>query len=129
MPTNIETKTVQAIVKNLPTYFEATGTLASDAQTDVAPTVGGKITAGNFDLGSYVQKGSVLIQLDDRDARIRLEQANATVAQAQSSVNQANAAVEAARANVRQTQSRLGLTEGSAYDIETFSQVRATKKN
>ncbi len=118
----VDVTTAQAIVQNMPTYFEATGSLASDAQTDVAPTVGGKITAVNFDLGSYVQKGSVLIQIDDRDARIRLEQA-----QAQSGVQQAQAQVEAARASVRQTQSRLGLTEVSAFDIETFSQVRATK--
>jgi multidrug efflux pump subunit AcrA (membrane-fusion protein) len=126
-PTIVETTTAQAIVRNLPTYFEATGTLASDAQTDVAPTVGGKITAVNFDIGSYVQKGAVLVQLDDRDARIRLEQANAQVQQAESNVQQAQAQVEAARANVRQTQARLGLTEGSTFDIETFSQVRATK--
>jgi RND family efflux transporter MFP subunit len=126
-PTVVETTTAPAIVRNLPTYFEATGTLASDAQTDVAPTVGGKITAVNFDIGSYVQKGSVLVQLDDRDARIRLEQAQAQVEQAESNVQQAQAQVEAARANVRQTQARLGLTEGSTFDIETFSQVRSTK--
>ena len=126
-PTNIETTTAQAIVQNLPTYFEATGTLASDAQTDVAPTVGGKITAVNFDIGSYVQKGSVLVQLDDRDARIRLEQAQAQVQQAESNVQQAQAQVEATRATVRQNQARLGLTEGSTFDIETFSQVRATQ--
>jgi len=123
----VDVTTAQAIVQNMPTYFEATGSLASDAQTDVAPTVGGKITAVNFDLGSYVQKGAVLIQIDDRDARIRLEQAQAQVQQAKSTVQQAQAQVEAARANVRQTQSRLGITEGSAFDIETFSQVRATK--
>jgi membrane fusion protein (multidrug efflux system) len=126
-PQIVDVTTTRAIVQNMPTYFEATGTLASDAQTDVAPTVGGKITAVNFDLGSYVQKGSVLIQIDDRDARIRLEQAQAQVQQAKSNVQQAQAQVEAARANVRQTQSRLGLTEGSTFDIETFSQVRATK--
>jgi len=126
-PQIVDVTTAQAIVQNMPTYFEATGTLASDAQTDVAPTVGGKITAVNFDLGSYVQKGSVLIQIDDRDARIRLEQSQAQVNQAKSGVQQAQAQVEAARANVRQTQSRLGLTEGSTFDIETFSQVRATK--
>jgi RND family efflux transporter MFP subunit len=126
-PEIVDVATAQAIVQNMPTYFEATGTLASDAQTDVAPTVGGKITAVNFDLGSYVQKGSVLIQIDDRDARIRLEQAQAQVQQAKSNVQQAQSQVEAARANVRQTQSRLGITEGSAFDIETFSQVRATK--
>ena len=127
LPSVVETTTAQAIVKNLPTYFEATGNLASDAQTDVAPTVGGKIVAVNFDIGSYVQKGSVLVQLDDRDARIRLEQANAQVEQAKSSVSQAESQVEAARASVRQTQARLGLTEGSTFDIETFSQVRATQ--
>ena len=123
----VDVTMAQAIVQNMPTYFEATGNLASDAQTDVAPTVGGKITAVNFDLGSYVQKGSVLIQIDDRDARIRLEQAQAQVQQAKSTVQQAQTQVEAARANVRQTQSRLGITEGSKFDIETFSQVRATK--
>jgi len=125
--TIVETTTAQAIVQNMPTYFEATGNLASDAQTDVAPAVGGKITAVNFDIGSYVQKGSALIQLDDRDARIRLEQTQAQVEQAESNVRQAEAQVEAARANVRQTQARLGITEGSAFDIETFSQVRSTK--
>jgi RND family efflux transporter MFP subunit len=127
LPTLVETTTAQAIVQNMPTYFEATGNLASDAQTDVAPAVGGKITAVNFDIGSYVQKGSVLIQLDDRDARIRLEQTQAQVGQAESNVRQAEAQVEAARAAVRQTQARLGLTEGSTFDIETFSQVRSTQ--
>ena len=126
-PTIVETTTAQATIQNMPTYFEATGSLASDAQTDVAPAVGGKITAVNFDIGSYVQKGSVLIQLDDRDARIRLEQTQAQVGQAESSVRQAEAQVEAARANVRQTQARLGLKEGSTFDIETFSQVRSTQ--
>lgn len=126
-PTIVDVTTAPAIVKNVPVYFEATGSLASDATNDVAPAVGGKITAVNFDVGSYVQQGSVLVQLDDRDARIRLEQAQAQAAQARSAVQQAQAQVEQARASVRQTQARLGLTEGSAFDIETFSQVRSTK--
>jgi RND family efflux transporter MFP subunit len=127
LPTEVEVTTAQAVVQNMPTYFEATGTLASDASTDVAPTVGGKITAVNFDIGSYVERGSVLVQIDNRDARIRLEQVQAQAAQARSAVEQARANVEQARANVRQTQSRLGLTEGSTFDTETFSQVRAVK--
>ncbi|HXG86351.1 MAG TPA: efflux RND transporter periplasmic adaptor subunit [Pyrinomonadaceae bacterium] len=126
-PTIVDVTTTTAVVRPIPTYFETTGTLASDASTDVAPTVGGKITAVNFDIGSYVQKGSVLAQLDVRDARIRLEQTQAQVRQAESNVRQAQAQVEAARASVRQTQARLGLTEGSAFDIESFSQVRATR--
>jgi len=123
----IDVTTAQAVVRQIPTYFEATGNLASDAQTDVAPTVGGKITAVNFDIGSYVQKGSVLVQLDDRDARIRLEQANAQVDQANAQVRQAQANVDQAIAGLRQTQARLNVKDGETFDIETFSQVRATQ--
>src|SRR5258706_6035832 len=71
----IDVTTTPAVVKPIPTYFEATGNLASEEQTDVAPAVSGKIVEGNFDVGSYVQKGSVLMRLDDRDARLKLDQA------------------------------------------------------
>src|SRR5689334_6298274 len=77
LPSVVDVTTTQAVIREMPVYFEATGTLASDAQTDVAPAVAGKIVAVNFDVGSYVTQGSVLVQLDDRDARIRLEQSQA----------------------------------------------------
>jgi RND family efflux transporter MFP subunit len=121
----VEITTAQAVVREIPTYFEATGTLASDAQTDVAPTVGGKIVAVNFDLGSYVSRGDALVKLDDRDARIRLEQAQAQVGQAQEQVKQAQAQVDQAIANLRQTQARLNVRDGETFNIETFSQVRS----
>ena len=124
-PVTIDVTTASAVVQNIPTYFEATGTLASDAQTDVAPTVGGKIVQVNFDIGSYVQKGSVLVQLDDRDARIRLEQTNAQVEQANAKSNRRSANVDQAIANLRQTQARLNVKDGEIFDIETFSQVRS----
>jgi RND family efflux transporter MFP subunit len=131
-PVNITV--AQAVVRDVPTYFEATGSLASDAQTDVAPLVGGKVTEVNFDVGSFVTKGSVLVRLDDRDARIRLEQAErqveqgqAQIEQAKAAVRQAQAGVEQARANLRQTQARLGVKDGETFDIENFSQVRATR--
>ena len=123
----IDVTTAQAVVREIPTYFEATGTLASDAQTDVAPTVGGKIVQVNFDIGSYVQKGSVLVRLDDRDARIRLEQANAQIEQANAQVRQAQANVDQTIAALRQTQARLNVKDGESFDIETFSQVRSIK--
>ncbi|CAN5587296.1 efflux RND transporter periplasmic adaptor subunit [soil metagenome] len=124
-PQIVDVTAAQAIVQNIPTYFEATGTLASDAQTDVAPAVGGKIVQVNFDIGSYVQEAAVLVQLDDRDARIRLEQANAQVEQTQAQVRQAQANVDQAIANLRQTQARLNVKDGETFDIETFSQVRS----
>lgn len=130
----VDVTTEKAIVKDVPSYFEATGTLASDAQTDVAPTVAGKIIEVNFDVGSYVNRGDVLVRLDPQDAKIRLEQAQSQVGQAQAqveqakaAVKQAQAAVEQARANMRQQQIRLGLTEGYEFDINKFSQVIAVR--
>ena len=91
-------------------------------QTDVAPAVGGKIVEVNFDVGSYVEKGSVLLRLDDRDARIRLEQAEAQAEQQKKAVDQAVAALRVA-------QIRLNVKDGETFDIETFSQVKSTRAN
>ena len=121
-PTTIDVTTVQAVTKPIPTYFEATGNLASDLATDVAPTVAGKIVEVNFDVGSYVNKGAVLVRLDPRDAEIRIEQAEAQVVQQRRAVDTAVAAL-------RQAQIRLGVKDGETFDILTFSQVKTVKAN
>ena len=117
-PVTVDVTTTQAVVRQIPTYFEATGNLTGDESIDVAPAVAGKIVDVNFDVGSYVQKGSVLVRLDDRDARIRLEQAQGQLEQQKKAVNQAIAAL-------RQAQIRLGVKDGEIFDIATFSQVKS----
>lgn len=121
-PTTVDVTATQAVVQQIPTYFEATGNLASDAQTDVAPNIAGKVLEVYFDVGSFVQKGGVLMKLDPRDAQLRLDQARDQVVQQQRAVDQAVA-------NLRQTQSRLGIGDGEKFDIETFSQVKTVKAN
>ena len=124
-PTVVDVTTEAAVIKPIPTYVEATGNLASDAQTDIAPNVAGKIVEVNFDLGSYVQQGDVLVRLDARDAQIRVEQARAQVEQQRQAVNQANANADQALANLRQTQARLGVGDGQTFRIQDFSQVKS----
>ena len=127
LPTEVQVTTATAIVKDVPTYFEATGTLASDASTDVAPTVGGKITAVNFDLGSYVNRGDALVSIDNRDAQLRLEQTQAQVLQAQSNVIQAQSNVQQAQTNVAQVRAQLGLPAGNNFDVNAVAEVRTAK--
>ncbi len=121
----VDVTTAQAEVVPIPTYIEATGNLTSDAQTDVAPAVGGKIVEVNFDIGSYVTQGSVLVRLDPRDAMIRLEQARAQVEQQRQAVQQAEANADQALATLRQTQARLGVRDGETFQIKDFSQVKS----
>ena len=124
-PTTVDVTTEAAVIKPIPTYIEATGSLASDAQADVAPNVSGKIVEVNFDIGSYVNQGDVLVRLDPRDGQIRVEQARAQVEQQRQAVNQANANAEQALANLRQTQARLGVRDGEVFQIKDFSQVKS----
>jgi RND family efflux transporter MFP subunit len=111
--TVVDVTTAPAVVRQLPRFFEATGSLAADEQTDVAPAVAGKVVSVGVDLGSYVQRGAVLVRLDDRDARIRLEQAQAQVTQAQ--------------AAVRQAEARVGLRSGQSFDVERVAEVGAAR--
>ena len=112
-PQVIDVTTAPAILRQLPRFFEATGSLTGDEQTDVAPAVAGKVVSVGVDLGSYVQRGAVLVRLDDRDARIRLEQSQAQVVQAQ--------------AAVRQAEARIGLRPGQTFDPEQVAEVGAAR--
>ncbi|MFL6373223.1 MAG: efflux RND transporter periplasmic adaptor subunit [Pyrinomonadaceae bacterium] len=121
-PAIVDVTATQAIVKPIPTYFEATGNLASDESTDVAPNVAGKILEVNFDVGSFVQKGSVLVRLDPRDAQIRLQQSEAQL-------EQQRKALDTAQANAEQARARLGLAPGVRFSVDNFPQVRSAKAN
>jgi multidrug efflux pump subunit AcrA (membrane-fusion protein) len=112
-PAAVDVTTAPAILRDLPRFVEATGSLAADEQTDVAPIVGGRVVSVGVDLGTYVQKGQVIAQLDSGDARLRLEQAQAGLAQANSAVTQAEA--------------RIGLAPGQRFDPTKVAEVGAAR--
>ena len=109
----VDVTTAPAITRQLPRFLEATGSLVADEQTDVAPAVAGKVVAIGVDLGTWVERGTMLVRLDDRDARIRLEQATAQVAQAQ--------------ASVRQAEARIGLRPGQSFDATRVAEVGSAR--
>ena len=50
-PKTVEVTTAAAISRELPSFFEATGSLAGDEQTDVAPQTSGKVVEVGVDIG------------------------------------------------------------------------------
>ena len=112
-PQAVDVTTAPAIMRDLPRFVEATGSLAADEQTDVAPIIGGRVVSVGVDLGSYVQKGQVIVQLDAGDARLKLEQAQAALAQANAATAQAEA--------------RIGLRPGQRFDPTRVAEVGAAK--
>ncbi len=112
-PPAVQVTAAPAILRDLPRFVEATGSFVADEQTDVAPIVGGRVVSIGVDLGSYVQRGQVIAQLDSGDARLRVEQAQAALAQANSGVAQAEA--------------RLGLRPGQKFDPTRVAEVGAAR--
>lgn len=123
----VDVTTAPAEQRNVSKYMEATGSIAADGQSDVAPTVAGRIIEVNFDVGSFVSRGDVMVRLDSRDAQIRLEQAQGQVAQQERAVQQAEANVRQAEANVNQVRERIGLGSGSNFDVYSIPEVKAAK--
>ena len=60
----------------------ANGTLAAYDQTTVSVKVPGRLRAISVDLGSVVSRGQVIAQLDAEDYRLRVQQSEASLAQA-----------------------------------------------
>lgn len=108
-PAVVDVTTASAIVRELPRFFEATGSLTGDEQTDVAPSVAGKVVAIGVDLGSYVRRGQMIVRLDDVDAKLRVQQA---VAQ-----------VEQSKASLRQAEEKIGVRPGQSFDLDKVPEV------
>ncbi|HKP36593.1 MAG TPA: efflux RND transporter periplasmic adaptor subunit [Pyrinomonadaceae bacterium] len=109
----IDVTTTAAILRQLPRYFEASGSLAANEQTDVAPSTSGKVSAIGVDVGSYVRRGQMIVKLDDNDNRIRLQQAQAQLDQA--------------RATLRQNEAKIGLRAGQKFNPANVPEVAAAR--
>ena len=112
-PTAVDVTTATAIVRDLPRFFEATGSLAGDQQTDVAPQTSGKVVALGVDIGTYVKRGQMLVKLDDAELKLR--------------VDQSLAQVEQAKASLRQAEEKIGLRPGQAFDPNRVAEVGAAR--
>jgi multidrug efflux pump subunit AcrA (membrane-fusion protein) len=112
-PAAVDVTTAPAIVRELPQYFEATGSLTGDEQTDVAPSMAGKVVAIGVDMGSYVKRGQMIVRLDDVDAKLRVKQQQAQLDQM--------------KASLRQAEEKVGVRPGQSFDLNKIPEVANAK--
>ena len=111
----VSVTTAKAASRQVPSYIQATGSLVADETSDVAPEVSGQVIATPVNVGTFVRQGTVVARLNDRDARLRLQQATAGVKQT--------------LAGVRQAEARLGLLAGGSFNASAIPEVRAAGAN
>ncbi|MBL9021759.1 MAG: efflux RND transporter periplasmic adaptor subunit [Myxococcales bacterium] len=83
-----------------------TGTLDPDEKSELAAQTSGSVLAVRVDLGTRVKKGDVLVELDGREAALRLDSANATASS---------------------QRARLGLKGNDKFDADAVPDVKAAK--
>lgn len=112
-PVTVTVAKVEA--RQVPAFIQATGSLVADEVSNIAPKVAGKVSNIAVNVGQFVSTGTVIAKIDDRDARLQL-------AAAQASVKQAVAAV-------RQAEARLGLSPSASFNASAIPEVRAANAN
>ena len=107
----IAVTTAKAESRDVPAYIQATGSFTPQESSNVAPKVAGKVVNVGVNVGQFVQQGTLIIKIDDRDAKLQLAQAQAGVKQAQ--------------AAVRQAEARIGLGPNGEFNASNVPEVRA----
>ena len=107
--------TARAESREVPSYVQATGSLVAEETSDVASQASGQVVSTPVGVGAFVRQGDVVARLNDRDARLRLQQSQAAVGQAV--------------AAVRQAEARIGLTPNGNFQESAIPEVRAAGSN
>lgn len=105
-PTPVDVTTTPAITRNLQRDVEVVGSFAADEEVVVSAQAAGELSQLNVDFGSYVSQGQIIATIDQRDAKLKVEQAEAAL---------------------KQTLARLGMKEGAAFDPGHNADVRVAK--
>jgi RND family efflux transporter MFP subunit len=106
IPAPVEVAIAAAITRSLPRSVEVVGSLAADEEVVVAAQAAGELSQLNVDFGSFVSQGQIIALIDQRDAKLKVEQAEAAL---------------------KQTMARLGMKEGERFDPLQNADVRVAK--
>lgn len=110
----VEVATAAAVAQQVTAFIQTTGSLAGLETSDVASQASGQVVATPINVGAFVGQGTIIARLDDRDARLKLQQAQA--------------AEQQAAAALRQAQARLGLGANGRFDPTAVPEVRAARQ-
>ncbi|MBU2430127.1 MAG: efflux RND transporter periplasmic adaptor subunit, partial [Proteobacteria bacterium] len=118
----IKAKIAIAAVSNQPFIYEALGTIAAQDYTTLSGKIMGTVLAVNVKEGDLVEKGEVLVVLDQRQVAAGLRQSRATLEEAKKSLTAAMSERDAAQAGAR-----LARTTFERYQ-NLYSQDSATRQ-
>jgi RND family efflux transporter MFP subunit len=116
----VAVKTVAAASVEMPSVYEATGTVRARTTAQVSAKVMGYVREVRAQAGDTFQAGQVLILLDDRDLASGYRQAEAGLNEARQAMSEVDNAIAAAKAQLDLTQVTLNRMK-DLYDKKSIS--------
>ena len=95
-----------AVEQPIARYIRATGTLMAEEQADVAAETGGRVVSAPVERGTQVAAGAELVRVSSTETDAQLKEAEA---------------------NAAQIEARLGITQGTAFDVNAVPEVQNAK--
>jgi RND family efflux transporter MFP subunit len=105
-PPVVPVAAVAATERPIARFIRATGSLMAEEQADVAAETAGRVVAATIERGTPVTQGAELIRLSPTETDAQLKEAEA---------------------NAAQIEARLGISGGSAFDVNTVPEVQNAK--
>src|SRR4051794_15267926 len=105
-PPVVPISAVPATEQPIARFIRATGSLMAEEQADVAAETAGRVVAANIERGAPVTQGAELIRI---------------------SAAETDAQAKEAEANAAQLEARLGLSAGTAFDVNAVPEVQNAK--
>ncbi|HKJ70466.1 MAG TPA: efflux RND transporter periplasmic adaptor subunit [Gammaproteobacteria bacterium] len=96
-----------------------TGTLEAEQAFTVAPKIAGQVEEVAVDIGERVERGQVVVALDDEEARQAVAEAGAALAVARAERDQARADARLAQRELERTRRLAGRDMASASQLDT----------
>src|SRR5690348_6169216 len=72
-PSDVPVNAVVAMAEKIGNEVYASGTVLANEEVELRPEVAGKILSVNFKEGSHVEKGALLIKINDADLQAQLK--------------------------------------------------------
>ncbi|MCI0486377.1 MAG: efflux RND transporter periplasmic adaptor subunit, partial [Blastocatellia bacterium] len=102
----VEVSTATVIERNAPRAIEVVGSFEADDEVTLSSQAAGTLVDIEVDVGTPVRKGQAIGRIDARELKLKVEQAEA---------------------NLRQAEARLGIKDGGRIDPEKQPDVRQAK--
>jgi membrane fusion protein (multidrug efflux system) len=119
---------VEVMQKDVPVYGEWVGTLDGSVNATIRAQVSGYLIKQNYKEGDVVRKDQVLFEIDPREYRAALAQAEAVLSQSKGALEQTNAALEKAKAEVTMQDARWTTAKANLARVKPLAEQNAVSK-